>query len=104
MPLTGGAQRTSLDALAQALSKEVKDSGEESFVTKKTGADAVLELKFEIVKRVIKVRLDEMELRQNAATLKAQERKLDGLIADKEDEALKAMSVDDLKKMREALK
>ncbi len=96
MPLTG---EFSLNSLAQDLNRKVKASAEESFVVKKNKADVVLELKFEIVKRVIEVGLDAVDKAKNAASNKIQKENILGIIADKENEDLKGESITKLKKM-----
>ena len=89
----------SLDDLAKSLSRALKESEEESFVVKKTSAENVIELKFEIVKHVIKTKLEEIESAENAAANKAKKEKILGVIAEKEDDSLKGKSMTALKKM-----
>lgn len=93
----------SLDNLAKSLNKAVKDSGDESFVLKKNEVNNILELKFEIVKRVIEVRLEEAEVRDKAAENKAKKERIMNFIAAKEDEALLGKSVEELTKLVEEL-
>ncbi|MCK5615305.1 hypothetical protein KAR91_76280 [Candidatus Pacearchaeota archaeon] len=97
--LTSRGTNLSLDNLAKSLNKAVKESEEESFVVKKSRTNAILELKFDIVKHVIKVRLEDAERKENALAIKAQKEKILGIIADKEDDSLKGKSVASLKKM-----
>lgn len=98
LPLIGN-NSVSLDHIAITLHRTIKEGGEESFVAKKSRINTVLELKLNIVKHIIKVKLDEVEVRENQATIKAKKEKILGIIADKEDENLKGESVDELKKM-----
>lgn len=93
----------SLDNLAKDLNKQLKDSGEESFVVKKSKADSVLQLRFDIVKYIIKVRLEEKEAKENAVVSKQKRAKIDEIIADKEDDELKGKSVSELKKLRKKI-
>lgn len=93
----------SLDDLAKDLNKQLKDSGEESFVVKKSKADSVLQLRFDIVKYIIKVRLEEKEAKENAVVSKQKRAKIDEIIADKEDDELKGKSVSELKKLRKKI-
>ena len=92
-----------LDNVAKALNKAVKDSGEESFVLKKNKANAVLELKFEIVKHIIDVKIAEADANEKKVETKAEKELYDSIIADKETEGLKEMSLKELKKKRDAL-
>lgn len=103
LPLTS-RDSFNLDTVAKELNKAVKDSGEESFVVKKTGANVALELKFDIVKYIIKVRLEEVAAKTQTAENKVKREKLLTIIADIEDTALKGESIEDLKKMAEELK
>ena len=85
------------------LHRQLKDSDEISFVAPTQKADETLQLKFDIVKHVIVVRMAENEA---AATVRAnRERKqsLLALIAQKENEQLAGKSLDDLKAMVDSL-
>ena len=46
-----------LDSIAKDVNRQLKASGEESFVKPTTAGDSVLELKLEIIKHIIKVKL-----------------------------------------------
>jgi chemotaxis signal transduction protein len=98
LPLTS-PNGACLDDLAKSLNKAVKDSGEESFVVKRNTVNTTLALKFDIVKHIIKVKLEELEARETAAATKAKKEKILNIIADKEDDSLKNTSVDKLKEM-----
>lgn len=90
-----------LDKLAIGLRKQVKDSEEESFIRTThavSQAAAETELKFEIVKHIITVKLAEKEARALAAEKRAKRAQLIELIGKKEVSALEAKSIDDLKK------
>ena len=86
----------SLNTLAKSLNKELKEAQEESFIGTKSKANAILELKFEIVKFVIKVKLEEAETKKNAAEKKAIKEKIMELINRKKDEALSSKSIEEL--------
>lgn len=88
-----------LDDIAVALHQELKDKNEISFVEPKEDGSEELRLKFNIVKHVIDVKLAEQKARAEARQVKEKKQRLLGIIADKEDQALKDMSLDDLKKM-----
>jgi hypothetical protein len=100
LPLTSNSG-VSLDDLAKALNKEIKENAEESFVLTKTTSNKDLETKFSIVKRVIEVRLEEIETRKTAAARKAKKEQLLQLIYDKENAALSNKSIDELRAMLE---
>lgn len=92
-----------LDSVAKSLNMAVKESGEESFVVKRNTKNAVLELKFEIVKHIIDVKIAEAEASERAVEIKAEKEMYDGLIAEKENDGRKEMCLEDLKKKRAAL-
>lgn len=87
-----------LDDLAKALNRSLKESEEESFVKPKTTSNTTLSLQFEIVKRVIEVKLAEAEAREQAAERKAKKEKLLGLIAEKEDDKLRKTGLAELRR------
>lgn len=103
IPLTSRNNGFSLDDLAKSLNAAVKESGEESFVVKKTRVNSLLELRFEIVKHIINVKLEEAEQEKNAAANKLQKEKILAIITDKEDDGLRDMSLKDLKKAAKKL-
>lgn len=92
-----------LDNLAKSLNKEIKESSEESFIKARTQANETLDLKFEIVKHIIGVKLAEQEAKKQEIE-KAQKRALlKDLINKKELNSLEEKSLDDLKKELEEL-
>lgn len=62
-----------------------------------------LELKFNIVKHIIDVKVAELEARKDAAEKRAKKQKLMELISKKQDAELEGKSVDELMKELEAL-
>lgn len=93
----------SLDAIAINLNKKLKESQTESFIKTKTKDTTELELKFNIVKHIIDVKLSEAEARKSAAEKRAKKQKLMDLIAKKQDAELEGKSVDELMKELAAL-
>lgn len=104
LPLSS-ARGASLDSLAKALYKQVREGSEVSFVSElgKDKAHTLLELKFDIVKHVIDVKLAERRATREAVAKKAQREKIMGIIADKEDTVLSGRSIEELRKMVEDL-
>jgi hypothetical protein len=98
MPLSGNHSVT-LDGVAKSLNRAIKDTEEESFVVKRSTANNKLNLKFEIVKYIISVRLREEEEAKNAVSDKMHNEKILELIAKKKDSALEGQSVEELEKM-----
>ena len=92
-----------LDVLAKSLSKEVKDASEESFIKTKTKAGKELELKFEIVKHIITVKLAEKEAKALAIEKAQKKEQIRELIAKKELSSLESKSLEELQKEYDAL-
>jgi hypothetical protein len=101
LPLTARSDKPSLDALAVGLDRELKGA-EESFVST-TKKDAIVQLKFDLVKYIITVRMQENEAKTNEVKRQAQIRKIDELIASKEDAKLADMSADELRQLKSTL-
>lgn len=97
LPLTH-TSKVSLDAIAVALNKELKGS-EESFVTN-SKKDELLKLKFDIVKYIIDVRLEENKKKTEEVQRKAKLENIDQLIAQKKNEQLAGMSLEELEALK----
>lgn len=88
-----------LDTIAKTVNAQLKTLSEESFVTKSQNpAKDSLELKLEILKHIIAVKLKEAEDRRNAAERATERQKLLDILAEKQDGALKELSVEDIQK------
>lgn len=94
---------TSLDELAKSLNKQVKELAEESFIEVKSTANEKLELAFEVVKHVIRVKLAEKQERELAKEKAAKRQQIMELINQKKNEQLSQMNVADLENMLETL-
>ena len=90
---------TSVDNIAKLLNAELKTDMEESFVIPVTKQKTITELKFEIVKDVIKTRQEDAKLRENKSLKKANKERIMALIADKENDELKGKTKAELEKM-----
>lgn len=86
-----------LDSIAISLVDELEQK-DKSFIRDVTPTNAKIALKLDIVKYVIKYRLDEQEARKVKAEKAKQRQKLLEALADKEDAELSNMSKDDLLK------
>lgn len=100
LPLTS-KNGVSLDDIAKALNKEVKESEEESFVlpAKVSNVKKDAKIGFDIVLKIIRVKQDELEEKRLSKEKKVQKEKLMALIMRKEDEALESLDVNVLKEM-----
>lgn len=97
LPLIGG--RSCLNDVAKALNKQIKDSSEEDFVSKKSSADDRLKLMFDIVLHVIDTKKKEAEEKESAAADETRKDKLRSILQEKKDAALKDLPVEELEKL-----
>ena len=88
-----------LDSIFKSMNAHLKTQKEESLLKKRSEEDEVAALMVEIVKHVVGVRLAEQEARENATLKAARKQKLLGIIEEKQDGALRDMSVEDLEKL-----
>lgn len=89
-----------LDKIYKGLKAEAKKDEGESLLETKTAADDVLDLKIEIVKHIFTIKNNEKIARQVEADNRAFNKRLDSLIAQKQDEQMGAMSVEELMRLR----
>lgn len=94
---------TDLDQIAKGLNKELKEQEEESFIVTRKKSNVELEVKFEVVKHVITVKLAESEARSKQAAIKAHKQKIMEIIEAKKDQALGAKSIEELQAELRAL-
>lgn len=87
-----------LDGVYKALSKEVKTQGEDSLMAEAI-TDKKLSNMIEIVKYIFSVKQQEADARKTAAENKRKRERIAEVLAQKEDEALRNMSADELKKL-----
>ena len=92
-----------LDSEFKKLNKELKAEDEESLLETKSKANTLASLRVDIIKHIVKAKLEEKDAREAAAEKKEKKEKLLALIADKQDETLKNMSEEELRKELEAL-
>lgn len=105
LPLTSSQRNTSLDDVAIAISKQLGETSE-SFVVKKTNKTKAYkdnELRLDIVKHVIKTKLEEADQAEARVVAKQQKDQIGAIIAEKEKEGLMGLDVKELKKMHKAL-
>ena len=92
-----------LDTVFKTLNAEVKQAKEESLLETKSTEDTILDAKIAIVKHIVKVKLEETEQRTKAAANREQARRLQELIANKQDAELQGKSIEELQAMLSAL-
>jgi len=104
LPLTSKTGRANLDDVARGIHQEIKAAGDGvSFVTPAEKADETNELRFEIVKHVIAVRVAERDAAVEARAKAEKKQRVLEIIARKKDEELEGSSIEDLQKLLEGL-
>lgn len=94
---------SALDAIFKKLNAQLKAQKEESLLEIRSQEDDLLALKINIVKHIVETRLAEQKARTNALASAEKKQKLLGLIAEKQDESLKAMTVEELTALVDSL-
>jgi len=102
LPLTGAG--VCLNNVAKTAHRAIVEAEEESFVTVNAKVDSVPELRLDIVKKVIKYKLDAINANERRAENKAEREKLMEILSDKKHEGLKRTSAAKLEKMIDDLK
>lgn len=103
LPLTSSTGKANLDDLARQLQQSLESQKVGSFVTKASSADVRTQLQFDIVLRVIEVRLAENEAAAQREAARAKKQQIMEIISRKETEALSGASLDDLRAMLSSL-
>jgi hypothetical protein len=86
------------------LTRQLKDADEESFVQPTVGSKNVeLNLKFDVVKHIIAVRVAERDAAAEAEKRRATKQRILELIAEKQDDNLKGKTLEELQAMANSL-
>ena len=94
--LSGG--RVSLDEIAKALNKMIKESEEESFV-EDSKIDPSLKLSFEIVKSIIDAKVADKKKSEKAIATKERNQKILDIMSRKQDADLESKSYEELQEL-----
>lgn len=89
---------TELNRMAKKLNKELSVADEEDFLQDENVEDIETRLKFDIVLHILNVKKDELKNRREAADKKIEKEKLVALLEEKQDEGLKDLSIDQIKR------
>lgn len=90
------AKKVSLNSVAKSVNNEIKASEEESFVTTATTKNTEAQIKLDIIKHIIKDRLEENKAKQDAAANKARRELIASIIEEKQNSALKELTLEEL--------
>ena len=88
-----------LDSIFKVLNSQLKQVKEESLLNKRTKQDEEIDTRIEIVKYIVKVKLEEENLRLKAREQKEQKQKILEILSAKQDESLQNKSVEELEAM-----
>lgn len=88
-----------LDALAVSLETEHKESSKKSFIVKTSAKDKTAKLRFDVVLDVLNTKVEAEQAALAERERKANNEKIIGIIADKQDESLKGKSIKQLEAM-----
>lgn len=97
LPLTSATGRVNLNDIAKGLYKALKDEADVDFVDTAKRGNAVLQLKFDLVRDVITTRIAERDEEATRQKKAEQRQKIMAIIDHKEGEALSAKSVEELR-------
>jgi len=86
-----------LNVIAVGVNREIKESGQETFLLESSSENETLSLQFDIVLHILNTKKNEKELRSAAAEKAATKQKLLAALQRKEDAALEDMSAEDIR-------
>ena len=89
-----------LDKIYRSLKAAAKKDDDESLLVTKTSADDILDLKIAVVKYIFTVKNDEKLAKATEAENRAHNKQIDMLIAQKQQEQLVGMSIEELEKLK----
>lgn len=99
LPLTSATGKPNLNDIAIGLHHELRENQTISFVTPAAPKSEELQLKFDVVKHVIDVRVTERDKAAEAAKRAETKQKILATLEAKEDEALKSKSPEELRQL-----
>lgn len=88
-----------LDLIFKTLNSQLKQVKEESLLETKTKQDKELETKIEIIKYIVKSKLEEENLRLKTKEQKEKKQKVLEILSSKQDESLQNKSIEELQNM-----
>ncbi len=87
-----------LNKVAKMLKRELNETAEEDYLEEVTKEDAITKLKFDIVLDVIKTKKEENKEKSDKKEQKEKLQKYLEILAEKQDDSIKNMSIEDLQK------
>lgn len=88
-----------LDLIFKGLNSQLKQVKEESLLNTKTQQDTELDIKIDIIKHIVKIKLEEEQLRLRAKENKEQKQKILEIMNRKRNQSLENMTEEELQNM-----
>ena len=103
LPLDSATGKANLNDVARAVYRDLKAEDKISFVAVQQKTDEVTQLKMDIVKHIIQVKLSEADAAKQVRDAKEKKQKIMEIMSRKQDAALESASLEDLEKMLAAI-
>lgn len=103
LPLDSATGKANLNDVARAVYRDLKAEDQISFVSVQQKTDEVAQLKMDIVKHIIQVKLTEADAAKQLRDAKEKKQKIMEIMSRKQDAALESASLEDLEKMLAAI-
>lgn len=98
LPLTSNSGKANLDDIAKDIARKV-NADEVSFVNKEHKTNDEIQLKFDVIKHIIDIRLIEQEAAKKVRENTERKQQILAIIAQKENEKLSNSSIEELRQM-----
>lgn len=92
-----------LDTIAKAINKELRETEEPSFISNSTTQNKTLTLKLDILKHIIKFKLEQQQQQQDLKDKQAKREQIMHILAQKQQQSLENLSEEELIKQLESL-
>lgn len=103
LPLTSTKGRANLDDVARTIHKQLKDGENISFVNEISTANTTLQLKLDVVKHIIAVKVAENAAERAASDNRDKKQRILQVMAEKQSAALSSASMEELQAMLNSL-
>jgi hypothetical protein len=103
LPLDSATGKANLNDVARAVYRDLKAEDQISFVAVQQQTDEVTQLKMDIVKHIIQVKLAEADAAKQLRDAKEKKQKIMEIMSRKQDAVLESASLEDLEKMLAAI-
>jgi hypothetical protein len=103
LPLTSTTGAPNLDKIAQDLDAQLRNAPTVSFVHKETKNNDIPQMKFDIVRHIINIRLEENKLASDHKQNSEKKQEVLAIIAQKKNAAMMDMKVEELEELAQSL-